>query len=264
MSPPLKVTIAQLLKVKNTHYDKLVHELSQSTKTGLSELDSWKLNFSNTLKSRHMTSSTDPESFQISKEELLKLIDWKLKKGKFRPTLRSLVNQNSEDTIVSTIQQAFTLFLATQSQANGKSQYLDLVKQTITILVKLRGIGPATASLILSLLNKITNKAPPFFSDEAAMLVLTTNAKLKYNLKEYLEYVDWFYELNGKFQFNNEELEQGVWCLGIGKQLYGEDYLLIEQETIKVDSGIKRKTPDQESAKTSSRSERAAKRRKPN
>lgn len=226
--PPLKATASQLIKIKNLHYSTLLHDLCQS-KTGLAELDTWKLNFSNELKQRHENS---PNVNYISKEELLQLVSWKLKKGKFRPTLKKLVMQNSEEDIQTTINETFTLFLASSPKVKNKSSYVELVKKSITMLVKLRGIGPATASLILSLLNKITNTAPPFFSDEAAILVLKADQKLKYSLKEYTEFLEWFYDVNQKFEFNNEDLEHGVWCIEMGKVLRGESYLGVKESHV--------------------------------
>ena len=70
------------------------------------------------------------------------------KHGTFRPTLMNLVKQNSTDTVQETTRSAFS--------------EPDPMKAVKT-LTALRGIGPATASLLLSVRQPNT---VPFFSDE--------------------------------------------------------------------------------------------------
>lgn len=68
--------------------------------------------------------------------------------GKFRPSLKGLVQQNSEGFVKETTTAGFS--------ADSWSDSLD-------ILTKLKGIGPATAALLLSTSDPETL---PFFSDE--------------------------------------------------------------------------------------------------
>lgn len=68
--------------------------------------------------------------FFLSLEELMLVMDWKLQRGKFRPQLKSLIESNSPDLVVSVTKNA----LSKEWPENLK------------ILTELRGVGPATAT----------------------------------------------------------------------------------------------------------------------
>jgi len=80
--------------------------------------------------------------------------------GTFRPSLRSLVASNTSTQIETTSQEAFALLPL--DFAADLSKPLDLTP-AISKLSTLRGIGPATASLLL---NTHSPADVPFFSDE--------------------------------------------------------------------------------------------------
>jgi hypothetical protein len=112
------------------------------------------------------------------------LVDWKLSHGTFRPSLKNLVASNSEDTVADTTREAFSLI------PDGTPEEKD-VKASLAVLTKLRGIGPATASLMLSVLRP---DEIPFFSDELYRWAMWEDGKgkgwdrgIKYSVKEYLE-----------------------------------------------------------------------------
>lgn len=66
----------------------------------------------------------------INKEELINIMKWKLLRGKFRPTLLSLIKQNNEENII---------------QITTKSiEYLDNGewKNALEKLIELKGVGP--------------------------------------------------------------------------------------------------------------------------
>ena len=100
--------------------------------------------------------------------------------GTFRPSLRKLVQSNSEEFIQETIAAAFS----SEDSTAGK----------LNTLVKLKGIGPATASLLLSTLDP---KGTPFFSDELFRWAcyedksgFRWDRKIKYSAKEYAELLE--------------------------------------------------------------------------
>ncbi|KAH3672925.1 hypothetical protein WICMUC_003979 [Wickerhamomyces mucosus] len=208
----------ELVEIKNKYYDTLIDELNNGSKPKLKELEDWKSSFIETLAKRY----NEDNDIYINKDELIKIIEFKLKKGKFRPTLRKLVLQNEESIIISTINEAFNYFVLQLNKKDTKideENYLLIVKHSLEILIKLRGVGPATASLLLSFLSGITSKSPPFFSDEAAIEIFKkedSNYKLKYNVKEYLHFIEYFFEIDSKFEFGFDNLESGLWCIGIG------------------------------------------------
>ncbi|XP_072536264.1 uncharacterized protein [Salminus brasiliensis] len=72
----------------------------------------------------------------LTRPELVKLMEWKLTRGKFRPRLQQLVASNSEEVVLSCTRKAFSL--------------LPNVQSAITELSTLKGLGPATASAVLA------------------------------------------------------------------------------------------------------------------
>ncbi|KAK3382950.1 hypothetical protein B0T24DRAFT_515514 [Lasiosphaeria ovina] len=101
------------------------------------------------------------------------LVEWKLRHGKFRPTLMKLVSSNEPDATKETIQKAFKHYRDKTDVAGA-----------LGILTQLRGIGPATASLLLAV-HDAANVI--FFADEAFYWLCCGGSKgpIKYNLKEY-------------------------------------------------------------------------------
>ncbi|PNY29626.1 Uncharacterized protein TCAP_00458 [Tolypocladium capitatum] len=102
------------------------------------------------------------------------LVEWKLRHGKFRPTLMSLVTSNPQPLTKSTIQTALHTYRTTAD-----------IPSTLDALTKLRGIGPATASLLLAVHDPTR---VIFFSDEAFHWLCCGGGKapIKYTAKEYL------------------------------------------------------------------------------
>uniref|UniRef100_A0A8C7XQ96 Zgc:112496 n=1 Tax=Oryzias sinensis TaxID=183150 RepID=A0A8C7XQ96_9TELE len=86
----------------------------------------------------------------ITLAELVKLMQWKLTRGKFRPRLQQLVASNSEDTVEKCSRNAFNL--------------LPDVQAAIAELSFLKGVGPATASAVLA---AGAPEQTAFMSDEA-------------------------------------------------------------------------------------------------
>lgn len=93
--------------------------------------------------------------------------------GKFRPTLMKLVSSNDPTSAKETIQDAMAAY--------GKTSD---APAAIAILTKLKGIGPATASLLLAVHDP---RRVIFFADEAFYWLCCNGKKdpIKYNAKEY-------------------------------------------------------------------------------
>ena len=105
------------------------------------------------------------------------------KHGKFRPTLMKLVSANGPEYVEETTRRAF--------RAHSKNKQLPSTAG-LALLCTLKGIGPATASLALSVYDPV---AVPFFSDEAYRWVMYSDGKgnmwdkpIKYDNKSYEEY----------------------------------------------------------------------------
>ncbi|EGE06756.1 hypothetical protein TEQG_05751 [Trichophyton equinum CBS 127.97] len=184
------------------------------------ELDSWRyMSLPVTLRERTRDNGDQkrkkggkdkPSHGFISKDEMVQLMDWKLKHGSFRPALMGLIRSNAEAQVEAVTKEAFSS-LAEDSQAGV------FPEAAVQLLCKsFRGVGPATASLILSL---APGTSTPFFSDELyywlCMDLYTQDKqvprhklpKLKYNVKEYQDLWDAFTKLRQRIQQLSEESE---------------------------------------------------------
>ncbi|XP_026206917.1 uncharacterized protein zgc:112496 [Anabas testudineus] len=107
----------------------------------------------------------------VTLSELVKLMEWKLTRGKFRPRLQQLVASNSEDTVEKCSRKAFSL--------------LPDVQAAIAELSTLKGIGPATASAVLAV---GAPEQTAFMSDEA-MESVPGLKPIQYTAKHYTLYL---------------------------------------------------------------------------
>ncbi|UKZ75445.1 hypothetical protein TrVFT333_003130 [Trichoderma virens FT-333] len=110
---------------------------------------------------------------EMNLDDVKMLVEWKLRHGKFRPTLMSLVSSNPSSAS-ETIQFAIKFYKSSKDAGSA-----------LRILSELKGIGPATASLLLSVHDP---ENVIFFSDEAFYWLCCEGKKapIKYNPKEYL------------------------------------------------------------------------------
>ncbi|KAI1378799.1 hypothetical protein F4677DRAFT_443285 [Hypoxylon crocopeplum] len=158
-----------------SHYDPLIESISLAkggAKPGqktLLELDHFRYHDTVTL----FHSEKTKRSMKL--DDVKVLVDWKLRHGKFRPTLMKLVSSNDEALVERTIQEAMEGYWETRD-----------VSQALNKITKLRGVGPATASLLLSVHDP---SRVIFFSDEAFYWLCCDGQKspIKYNAKEYQE-----------------------------------------------------------------------------
>lgn len=123
--------------------------------------------------------------------------------GKFRPSLKGLVQQNSGESVEQTTSEAFSS---------------ESWPESLNILVKLKGIGPATAALLLSTYEP---EELPFFSDELFRWAFWKDApgsrwdrKIKYSLKEYRDLVARVDELRDRLGKGALEAEKVAYVLG--------------------------------------------------
>lgn len=167
----------------------------------------------------------------LEKTEVTALVEWKLyytlnhpkdpvanpyersKHGTYRPNLLKLVASNTVKDVRETSKSAF----ATYDEDN------DDYAKAITTLAKLKGIGPATASLLLSCYDQ---QNVPFFSDELFRYLHWEDAKSKgwdrkinYTAKEYKDLFTKTAELRSRLE-NGEETVVIVSALDIEKAAY--------------------------------------------
>ncbi|OAA44501.1 ADA HAT complex component 1 [Beauveria brongniartii RCEF 3172] len=146
-------------------YPSLVEKISQTkgSKPGqktLQQLDEYRYG---TAIANFGAGASSPKEMTLEDAKLL--VEWKLRHGKFRPMLMGLASSSSAD-------------------ASSSSPSAAAVAAALTGLSKLRGIGPATASLLLSVHDPTR---VIFFSDEAFYWLCGDGkvTKLKYSNREY-------------------------------------------------------------------------------
>ncbi|KAF9034462.1 hypothetical protein BDZ89DRAFT_1158013 [Hymenopellis radicata] len=143
--------------------------------------------------------------------ELQKIMDYKLTFGQNRPALRALIKKNSATQVKEVTERALR-----ESLAEGT---WDSLKLALDILCELKGVGPATASLILSL---IYPRDIPFFSDEATVDVLALvggRKAIKYTHATYRTLYDALEDMTSTINQNapsedslgRGELERAIW-----------------------------------------------------
>lgn len=130
------------------------------------------------------------------------------KHGKFRPKLLQLVSSNSEAEIKAITQSAFATVMSNEGN----------ISTALDTLIKLKGVGPASASLLLAVFRP---DEVPFFSDEAYRWIMHTGSSsgdwdrpMKYNLKEYMEYLGGVSKVIERLGVMAVDVERVGWVLG--------------------------------------------------
>eukprot|EP00041_Stephanoeca_diplocostata_P025655 m.677040 g.677040 ORF g.677040 m.677040 type:complete len:176 (-) comp22793_c0_seq8:2139-2666(-) len=115
-------------------YGLCIAAVSDKTKPtkGLSKVDQW---WTSTLPSLLR------EEQSISKASLVKVMQWKLGRGKFRPLMGRLESGNTPAQVIACSQRAF---------CSAKSKDSSSVKNAVIALTQLVAVGPATASAVLA------------------------------------------------------------------------------------------------------------------
>lgn len=145
---------------------------------------------------------------------LICLFYWSSKHGTFRPNLAKLIASNSVEEVREITVDGFTIY-SKDNAHYGKA---------IIALSKLKGVGPATASLILSSYDPVKI---PFFSDELFRYLHWSEGKVKgwdrrinYTLKEYRDLYEKTQELRQRLEKESGnvvkaiDLEKMAYALG--------------------------------------------------
>lgn len=153
----------------------------------------------------------------LEQEDLEELVQWKLGHGTFRPNLLKLCQLNDKDTVKRTSAKAFAKL--------EKPPYSDeALKSCLQELTSIKGVGPATAALLLSTLDP---RNIPFFGDELFRYLHWDVAprkagdgrgwkrKINYTVLEWLSLVEQMRKFRERF-----EGEDGVSAIDVEKVAY--------------------------------------------
>uniref|UniRef100_A0A4X2L5Y5 Uncharacterized protein n=1 Tax=Vombatus ursinus TaxID=29139 RepID=A0A4X2L5Y5_VOMUR len=144
----------------------------------------------------------------LTRGELLKLMEWKLVRGRFRPRLQHLVATNPEELVKQCTAAAFSL--------------LPNVEAAITELSQLKAVGPATASAILA---AGAPETIAFMADEAVAAVPDLPV-LQYTLKHYILYLDKIRacakrlnQVDASSEWTPHQIEMCLWTWNVAQKL---------------------------------------------
>ncbi|KAF5012077.1 hypothetical protein FDECE_1851 [Fusarium decemcellulare] len=227
-----KITIDEFNQLL-TQYPSLIKEISDAkgAKPGqktLQELDDYRYNdalevFSHGKQVRPM-----------KLDDIKTLVEWKLRHGKFRPTLMKLVSSNDAGEAEDVVKRALDIY-----KKGGD------IEATLGVLTKLKGIGPATASLLLAI-HDATRVI--FFADEAFWWICCQGKQspIKYNAKEYRTLCSNVDDLRDRLGVSASDVEKVAYVLMKGSVQPGESHVVAppkEAKKTKTPSSTKRK-PD--------------------
>ncbi|KAJ5494662.1 hypothetical protein N7463_010749 [Penicillium fimorum] len=116
-----------------------------------------------------------PEGAHLLKEELIDIMEWKTKHGVSRPMLMGMVKSNQVATITKSTSTAFAALPDADPVVAPNDAFPKASLDALT--APIRGVGPATASLILSIATVFSDskKQVPFYSDDVYLWLCLTD-----------------------------------------------------------------------------------------
>eukprot|EP01084_Bolivina_argentea_P288515 495204_1 len=167
--------LESLRKSKRKNKEELIKNMK------LVEFDNYLFNeLHKKIKNRNQNNNDD----YMTLDELSIVMKWKLFRGQFRPRLQTLIDSNNNKEVIKCTKNAFKIIKIAINKEQTNINDINKLKLSIKTLNNLKGVGVATASLILA----IYTKNIPFMADES-MLAVSPGLSLKYDMKTYLNYV---------------------------------------------------------------------------
>jgi hypothetical protein len=162
-------------------YDERLRALNLGER--LSKLDAFvRKELPKTIAQRRATSATSDDWGYIKKDEYVRVVEWKLARGKTRPGLMKYAQALSERDVESASREAYRLAHASEG---GKRNSKGKIADAMAPFIALKGCGPATASILMA----VGDERFPFFSDEALAVVVGNGGNDRYSAARYHEFM---------------------------------------------------------------------------
>ncbi|EED23978.1 conserved hypothetical protein [Talaromyces stipitatus ATCC 10500] len=188
----------------------------------------------------HLKQEESYDSLFMHKEELVQLMEWKLKHGRYRPALAGMIKTNKPDVVRKTTCEAFKAFLDRPPIRETLDETFPKKSQDI-LMKPLRAVGTATASLILAVATEGKKNEIPFYSDDMYWWLCLDlfpgseknryNYKkatkrtrddgrldVKYNMEEYRELYEEVFKLRDRL--NNDDSNRQFSCADVERVAY--------------------------------------------
>jgi len=145
----------------------------------LQELDAWFWgSLGDAIRAR------DPN--RLTAPELVRVVEWKLARGKFRPNLVKFARAHTEATAGKATSEALKRF-GSSSNGDDRNKNKNWLEACLAPLCDLKGIGPATASAVLAAATPLI----PMMSDELIAVALpNATASQMYSMQRLQALVD--------------------------------------------------------------------------
>ncbi|XP_014775329.1 uncharacterized protein LOC106872751 [Octopus bimaculoides] len=201
--------------------------LNKEKKKILIELDDW---YQNKLPA----AINERQTKCIKHDELCKLMQWKLTRGKFRPRLTELVKSNEAEQVECVSSRAF-------------KQLPDVITAMKT-LTTLKAVGPATASAILA---AVLPEKVPFMADESMIYALPNRPKM-YTIPYFTDYMNAVSNIRKMFaksdsktiqtKWSAHQVELALWASSVASSLHFQvDVSLSNENTNREDGSPEKK-----------------------
>ncbi|KAL9940365.1 hypothetical protein V8E36_001070 [Tilletia maclaganii] len=189
-------------------YDEALQVRSEihATSRDVAELDQWART---TLRNLLQERKKDKDGAYMNKDEMLKLMRWKLARGKWRPRLEQYIEEHSEQAIKDATRASF----AALDEVEDNDHKNPIPRDVLRKLTQLKGIGPATGSAVLAAYEPTRI---PFLSDEAAIGVGQLGSKPDYTEAFFDRYTTRMHERVAEEGWESvDELERACYAAGI-------------------------------------------------
>ena len=135
----------------------------------------------------------------MTAKELVDMVDWKMTRGKVRPNLLNFAKAHSEATVKDATRDAI-------ARLRSASRTED-IPRALEPAVKLKGIGPATASAVLA----CADDSVPFMCDDLILVALgKMDSKFRYNESNFIELCEAARRKGRKVGMTASEVERAI------------------------------------------------------